>query len=277
MFQAVVLSILSGVSEFLPIGSTGHMQLVPWALGWEAPPAALRGGFYAATAAALFIHLRHDWASVISGGLRVVLLRKKPMTLDERLLGFLFLSTLPFALGILYFREVIESFDWRPELVGCALAAMVVPMLLGERVARRNKGMFDWNWFDALLIGFWQALALIPGVGLLAPALSGALLRSFQREAASKYVCYAMTPVLTLLATLELKGVDFRSASPASDLSWLTFWVALVVAFFAALLTLNAFTQQSARRTLGGFAVYRLLFGLGIAAYAWWKTRLTLG
>lgn len=276
-FQAIALAILSGITVFLPIGASGHARLVPWILGWETAPGPLMGAFIAGAALALLIHFRHDWASIISGGLRVVLLRKKPMTLDEKLIGFLFLSALPFAAGLLYFREVIEAMEWTPAMVGCALAATAIPLLLAERVAKRNKGMFDWNIFDAILIGLWQALALIPGVGLLAPALSGALLRNFNREAAAKYACYAMTPLLTLVAVEALRLVDFHSAAPYPGVTWLTFWVSLIVAFFASLLTLNAFMQQAGRRTLSGYAIYRILFGLAMAAFAWWRTRPMLG
>ncbi|MGZ3697932.1 MAG: undecaprenyl-diphosphate phosphatase, partial [Bdellovibrionota bacterium] len=84
-FQAIVYGIIHGFTEFLPVSSSAHQSLVPFLLGWQAPNGPLFGAFAIGTFAALMVYFRHDWASMISCFIQVILFRKRPMTLDERL------------------------------------------------------------------------------------------------------------------------------------------------------------------------------------------------
>src|SRR5262249_936523 len=148
------------------------------------------------------------------------------MTLDEKLPIFLALTSLPPAIAWYHFRDLLERTAWTPLLVAVLLAVFSLPLLLAENFSRKNKGMFDWNWLDALLMGLAEVTAFVPGGGRLTALLPAALLRNYGREAAVKYAMFATLPFLAGSALYWLRGVDFHAPRPMPDLSWLSFSMA---------------------------------------------------
>src|SRR4051812_7555339 len=113
-FQAILYAIIHGFSDFLPVSATAHHKLVAYLVGWPEPAGPMIGALSLGSLLALLVYFRHDWASMISCFLQVILFRKKPMTLDERLPLFLTLSTLPAVAGWYYFGDSVEQMAWTP-------------------------------------------------------------------------------------------------------------------------------------------------------------------
>ena len=272
-FQAVVYATIHGISEFLPISSKAHHILIPYLVGWQPPTEPFMGALALGSFLALMIYFRHDWASMISCFLQVIIYRKRPMTLDERLPLFLTITTVPAALASSYFGERISLTDWTP-LIVCAVFAIVgIPLWFFDSFNRKLKGMFDWKWLDAAAVGIVMATALIPGWDPLSGLLIGAFLLNYKREPALKYAYFSMTPLIFAKAMTHLKAVSIHSPMPIPEVSWLSFIIAIVVTTLVGLLSIGGFMKHVQQRGLGQYIVYRWILAAGIGALYWVRTR----
>lgn len=272
-FQAIVYAMIEGVSQFLPISSKAHQILVPYLLGWQAPTGAMLGALSLGSLLALFIYFRHDWASMISCTLQIIIYRRRPMTLDERLPLFVALGAIPSALIAYYFRSKLADFEWTPLWVAGVLAAISVPLWGFEYMSRKIKSMFDWNWIDALIVGMTQSLAVLPGCDLLTGALLGAFFLNYKREPAVKYAYFAMMPFLVSQTINDLEGFTFHAPSPMPDVSWLSFGVAFIISLLVGLLSIGGFMKHIQQKGLGQYVIYRWVLAAGIVLVHWYRNR----
>jgi undecaprenyl-diphosphatase len=268
-FQAIVYSIVHGFSEFLPVSSHAHHVLVAYALGWNEPSGAFLGALSLGALLALTLYFRHDWASIFSSFIQVLVFRKRPMTLDERLTFFLFLSSLPSAGLWYYLRESGRGFSSDPAWMAAGLAAFALPLWLSDRLNRRNKGMFDWNGLDALLVGLGQALLFVPGCDRITGTVSAASSRNYGRDAIAKYVYFASGPLLAASAVLHLRGYD---GSAGGELSWATFSLTVIVTCLAGLLSIGGFMKHVQRKGFAQYATYRILLATAAAVFIWYRS-----
>ncbi|MGK5085849.1 undecaprenyl-diphosphate phosphatase [Bdellovibrionota bacterium FG-1] len=264
-FQAIVYGVLQGFTEFLPVGSAAHRVLLAYFTGWTEPSGALLGALFLGSALAAFIYFIHDWASMISCLLQVLIYRKKPMTQDERLPLFLGLATLPLAVTWYYFHEDITAkLNSSPLVIAATLGGFGLLLWFGDSMSRRNKNMYDWNIIDSIVIGVAQIASLIPGCDRQAAALSGGFFRNYRREAAAKFSFFAALPILIASGATQFRDFHFQTLTITGDLSWLTLGVAFVVTFFSSLLAIGAFLKHIQRGGMGQYAVWRLLVAAGV-------------
>jgi undecaprenyl-diphosphatase len=273
-FQALAHALVQGITEFLPLGPVAHRMLLTHFMGWPEPPPALLGAMSGGSFMALLIYFAHDWASMFSSLLQVVIYRKKPMTIDERMPLFILITAIPMAAGWYYFHEnLISTFSSIPIVLG-SLAGFGALLWLADAWSRRNKGMYDWNIFDSLIVGVLGVASVIPGCGQRTATLSASLLRGFSREAATKYGFYVATPLLAAAAFTQLRGFDWSSppiSSSDDELSWLSLGVAFVVAFFASLLAIATLTRNIQRTGMTQFVAWRLVIALAAGVYYYWN------
>jgi undecaprenyl-diphosphatase len=271
-FQAIIYGIIHGFAVFLPISASAHHALVPYLLGWPEPTGAFLAALYLGTALSVFCYFIHDWASIISSFIQVILFRKKPMTLDERLPLFLACTAIPIVIAQFYLKPFLDRVDWTPALIVGLLALGGWPLFFAERRSRKNKGMFDWNWLDALTVGITGIFIFIPGGGSPEGFIPGALLRNYNRESAAKYGFFVMFPLLATTAYVHFHDVAFHGG-PAPDLTWLSFGAALVVSFFSGLLAIGGLMKHVQRNGFGQYVIYRTLLAIGAGAVIWLRSR----
>jgi undecaprenyl-diphosphatase len=272
-FQAIIYAIIQGLSEFLPISASGHSILFPYLVGWQHPTVGLMAGITLGSFLALLIYFRHDWASMISCFLQVIIFRKRPMTLDERLPLFIAVSSIPVVLASYYFHDRVNEIEWTPLLVAGVLAAAGLPLWIFDSWGRKIKGMFDWNWLDAGIVGLVQATAVIPGWDHFAGILLGASFLNYRREAAAKYAYFAFAPILFVRMLSGIKEISFGSAAPSADLSWLSFGVAFVIALFAGLLAIGAFMKHVQQKSINQYVIYRWILAAAVCSLYWVRSR----
>lgn len=276
-FQAIVYSIIHAVTELLPISSAAHHDLVPFFIGWEHPSGFFLGTLHFSTFLALLIYFRHDWASMISSFLQLVIFRKKPMTIDEWMPFFITIAIIPSALIWFYFREPLQSLQLNPLIQGVVLFAFGFPLWLFDSLSRKNKSMSDWNGLDALIVGTLQIAALVPGCGIQTMLISTALMRNYNREAATKFAFFVITPILGAASYYYLKGFTFKVASPMPNLSWLSLGTSFLVSFLASLLLIGGFmgsvSKPIERKGFGNYFIYRTLLFIAIAGFILYKNR----
>ena len=273
-FQAIVYGALHGFTEFLPVSSAAHRLLLSYVTGWTEPSGPFLGALSLGSTLALLVYFIHDWLSMVSCFIQVVIFRKKPMTLDERLPLFITLTTLPIAVIWYYFHDSLAAhLDNAPWVIAATLAGFGLLMWFSESMSRKSKNMYDWNAVDALVVGATQVAGLIPGCGRMAGALTGGFFRNYSKEAVAKFSFYAAIPLLAASSAIHLRGMSFRDATPMMDLSWLSFGVALVIAFFSSLLGIGAFMKHIHRGGMAQYAVWRILVAAGIAGFYFMKMR----
>lgn len=272
-FQAIIYAILHGFTEFLPISASAHRILLSYITGWTLPSGAFLGALSVGSALAVVSYFIHDWLSMGSSLVQVVIYRKKPMTLDERMPLFLILATLPIALVWHYFHESIAArLDSSPPMVAGALAGFGILLWTADHLSRRSKNMYDWNVLDSIIVGVLEIAALVPGCGRAAATMTGGLFRNFTRESAAKFGFFCAAPVLIASAAMHLKEVSFGSAEPMPDLSWLSFYVAMIVALLSSLLAIGAFMKHVQRGSMAQYAVWRLLVAGGVGVLYWLRS-----
>jgi undecaprenyl-diphosphatase len=262
IFQIVVHAIIQGFAGFLPVSASGHAELLSQALGWPEPEAALQGYFLIGLLLAALIYFVHDWASMLSSFLGVLIFRKRPMTPDERMPFFILLSAVPWMLAWTYLRPFLPEEFAEPRWIAVALAACGLPLFLGERLGRKTKGMFDWNLIDSCVVGIGQLLQLVPGGGGLTGGLAAGMLRGYAREATVKFACYAAVPVLVTEVV-----VAFRSTEEV--LPPLTAAIAVSVTFGTGLLAIGSLFKAVRTRSMASYATYRLVAAAALFALAW--------
>jgi undecaprenyl-diphosphatase len=270
-FQAIVFAIIDGISEFLPISSKAHHILVPYLVGWQQPTGALLGALTLGSFMAVFIYFRHDWASMISSTLQMIIYRKRPMTMDERLPLFIAVTSLPILLGTYYLRNWVAELDWNPAVIAGVLAAIGIPLWFFDYWSRKTKSIYDMNWVHAGIIGTIQAFSLLPGIDMLSCVLIGAFFCNYRRDAALKYAYFAAAPILLIRSITELKGVSFSLPSPMPDLSWLSFCTAVLVATLVGLLTIGGFIKHVQRKGMAQYLGYRWLLASGVFILYWFR------
>lgn len=268
LVRAVVLGIVQGLAEFLPISSSGHLILVPALFGWEDQGLAFDVGLHGGTLLALLAYFWRDWYLMFRTGLADLArhgARVSAWRTDTRLLWLLALGSLPAAVVGLLFDDWIEANVRQPWLVAIMLALMGTVMLVADRLAANRRPMAHVGVVDALAIGVGQAFALIPGVSRSGATVTVALARGLRREDAVRFAFLLGTPAF--VGALLLKSADLAALSGTEARDMLVGFATSAIVGFAAIHFLLRWVRT---RSLLVFVLYRYVVAiltLAIGAY----------
>jgi len=266
-FQVIILAIVRAVTEILPVSPEIHMQLFTKALGWEITDTtvleAIRWGVFSS----LFLYFRHDWSSIISSLIQVILFRKKPMTFDERFPFFLIFVIAPYLLVKKFIGSNLDAIiDFRWTVTIASLLASVV-LIRAQQSNRRLKSLFIWNWLDSLGMGIVHLLQYIPGVGHLVPFLGYSAWKHYHWDAVIKYSLLCMTP-FTLMAALE--PATLAAGATASEWSSMNVLIAGALSTVSAYFAISGLNSTIEGRRIGAYGWYRLVMTLMVAGLSIW-------
>jgi undecaprenyl-diphosphatase len=267
ILHAIVLGIVQGLSEFLPISSTGHLAITQWALGWDdfGDNETLAKSFDVAvhfgTLAGVVAYFWRDIGRLIARGIGDAVQRKKPFTEDGRTAWLLILSTFPAAVVGALFNDAIVHLDDEIWLIAVCLIVFSFVLLWADRQSGHRKSG-DWKLPDALVMGTGQAIALLPGVSRSGLTISAGLWRHFERTDAARLAFLMSVPVIAGAGAyefLQLAGEggvpsDFRSAFAVGAVS------SGITGWFAVWLTLRIVRTH----TFLPFVIYRIALGSAI-------------
>ena len=206
-FQAIVLGIVQGLTEFLPISSTAHLRIVPAFAGWDDPGTAFTAVVQLGTMAAVLLYFRHDLWNIAVGWLRSLRDPEARGTLEARMGWFLIVGTIPISIFGLAFKDKIETDARQLTLIGIALIVLGLVLMAAERVGKKERGVDSLTMKDATIIGFAQAAALVPGVSRSGSTISAGLFLGLDRAAAARYSFLLSVPAVVLSGLFELKDV----------------------------------------------------------------------
>ena len=212
LLQAIVLGIVQGLTEFLPISSSGHLRIVPAFAGWEDPGAAFTAVIQLGTMAAVLLYFRRDLWNIGRGWLAGLRDREKRRTLDSRMGWYLIVGTIPIVVFGFAFDDTIENDARNLTLIGITLIALGLLLLLAERVANHVRPVEAVTWRDALIIGFAQAAALIPGVSRSGSTITAGLFLGFDRAAAARFSFLLSVPAVVLSGVYQLRDIGGEGA-----------------------------------------------------------------
>jgi len=261
--EAIALAIIQGLTEFLPVSSSGHLALAHWLFGLGGEESELPLEFvvlvHLGTLLAVVVYYRRDLAEI----LRDLFAPRRAAADGEepgwgrRLLVLLVVATLPAGLGIML-GDLVERLLNTPWAVGCALLVTGVALLLGERVGRRTKAAGDTTPRDALLVGVAQLFAITPGISRSGSTIAAGLAVGFRREWAARFAFLMSVPAILAGSALEAKDLVEQGAGGALGLYVLCGLIAAATGYGAIRLVIRA--VQS--RNLRWFAAWCFLVGL---------------
>src|SRR6476646_10600008 len=205
--EAIVLGLVQGLTEFLPISSSGHLRIVPALLGWPDPGAGFTAVIQLGTMAAVLIYFRADLWRIAVAWLRELRVPIRQSSQDAKLGWFIVLGTIPIVIFGFIFKDQIESGARNLYLIGSALILFSFVMLLAERVGTHRRPLEEIDRRDGFFIGCAQALALVPGVSRSGATISAGLFRDFDRVAAARYSFLLSVPAVVLSGLFELRKI----------------------------------------------------------------------
>lgn len=262
ILQSIILGLVQGLTEFLPVSSSGHLVLVPHFLGWQFSQQEIfvfdvlvQWG----TLFAVIVYFWRDLVAIVEGFVRALLGRRPFATYDARLGWYLILATIPaVALGFI-FKDTVEAAFSNPRATGGFLLLTAAILAIAEVVGKRQRSLEQINWRDALWIGFAQVLALFPGVSRSGSTIAGGMTRNLDRPAAARFSFLMSVPVMLGAGTLALLDLahmpNLGSLIPPLLAG---FFTALVVGYIAIRWLLTYLTRHS----LYIFAIYCTAVGL---------------
>lgn len=257
-FQAIILALVQGVTEFLPISSSGHLILLPRLLSWTDQGLAFDEAVNTGTLLAVMAFFRHDLLGLARGGLQAVA-RPREITPQGRLAFLLVLATIPAALTGLLIHEWVASEGRNPRLVATTAIVYGVLLWAADRWGSRKRGVEEVGLVDALLIGGAQALSLVPGTSRSGVTMTAGLSLGLTREAAARFSFLLAVPIGLLVAVHDAIALGQRGLS-VGELGPLL--AAIVVSAVAGYAVIGFLLTWVRRQSMLAFAIYRIALGL---------------
>jgi undecaprenyl-diphosphatase len=273
VWQAIVLGVVQGLTEFLPVSSSAHLLLVPWLLGWESPGLAFDAALHLGTLAAVLVYF---WRELLAMTLALprairrpgaILRSHDPADVMPRLALLIALGTVPGLVAGLLGESTIDAV-YHPDgvapdgvIIAVAVAMITLALLLlaAERTARHVRGTASINVRDAVIIGLAQAAALIPGVSRSGATITAGLFRGLTRADAARFSFLLGTPIVAAAGAKGLLDMLTSSLGPGQLGVFAVGLATSAVAGFAAIWGLLRYLQ---RATTMVFIVYRIVLGI---------------
>lgn len=249
ILQALILGIVQGLTELLPISSSAHLNLIPWIFHWEMPDSfdvALHFG----TLLAIAIFFFKDWIGLIRGGWNRVVHKEK--TTEGNMFLYIVLATIPGGIIGFLLDHFLENTLKAPWIIAIALIVMGIILYIADKKAPSKTEYKDMNLKQTFLIGLSQALAFIPGVSRSGVTMTTARIMGIKREAAAKYSFMLSAPIVLGATLFKLK--DFVLDLP--------FVVGVLSSFIVGILVIKFLLQYLQKGSFKIFAFYRILLGI---------------
>jgi undecaprenyl-diphosphatase len=256
LLHAIVLGIVQGLGEFLPVSSSAHLALVPWLLHWDDPGLAFDVALHVGTLLAVLWYFREQWIALVKAAFG-------QGTLEERRrVGFLIIATIPGAIAGLALEKYADTAFRDPRLIAVVLIVMGIVLWLVDRGAGSDRALPSMRWRDAVLIGLAQMFAIIPGVSRSGSTITAGRALRFAREDAAVFSFLMSMPIIAAAALLKLPHV-LRTEGVSMPLV-----AGVLASAVSGWLAISVLLRFVVRRSYGVFAVYRIVVGVIVLAIA---------
>jgi undecaprenyl-diphosphatase len=268
-FESLILGLVQGLTEFLPISSSAHLRLTAAFAGWEDPGAAFTAITQIGTEAAVLIYFRKDIVRIISAWSRSLTNKAMRSDHDAQMGWLVIIGSIPIGVLGLTLKDQIEGPFRDLRITAATLIGMGIVLGVADRLAARDetggkhravkerKSLQDLSVRDGLIYGVCQAMALVPGVSRSGATISGGLLMGYTREAAARYSFLLAIPAVLASGLFELKD-----ASEGGHVSWGPTIFATIIAFVVGYAVIAWFMKFITTKSFMPFVYYRILLGI---------------
>jgi undecaprenyl-diphosphatase len=267
ILQVIVLAVVQGLTEFLPISSTAHLYLTSWLLGWQAEGLDFDISLHLGTLLAVLIYFARDWMQIIAQGFGIPMDGDNELKHNHMLLWLLVIGTVPVGIFGLLFNKQAETVWRNPFVMGFMLIAVGVLMWLAENAGRLQRDLSTVHLGDAVTIGAAQALAIVPGTSRSGVTISAGLFRNLTRESAARFSFLLSTPAIGAAAAKALYDMHKHGGGLHALLNT-GFLVGVAVSAITGCLVIAWFLNYLRGSGLRPFVYYRILFGIIVLALA---------
>lgn len=251
----IILGLIQGLTEFLPVSSSAHLILLPALAGWQDQGIVYDIAVHAGSLGAVVLYFRRDIQSMIVGWLASFNATNKA---KDFLLWYLIMATIPVGLAGLLLHDFVATSLRSPQVIATASIVFGLVLWWADKYGARSRSQGQISWRDALLIGVAQALAIIPGTSRSGITITAGLLLGLDRQSASRFSFLLAIPVIILATGYE----TYKLSSGQMDFDWASLLAVSVVAFFSALLAIHYFLKLLERTGMLPYVIYRVLLGM---------------
>jgi len=260
IIKAVVLGIIQGLSEFLPISSTAHLRIIPSFFGWQDIGAAYTAVIQVGTMIAIIIYFWKDLFNMFTSFIASIKEKTYMSKPHTRLLFMVCIGTIPILIFGYLFKDFIRNEFRSMYVMAGSLIIFSLIIFAGERYTKRNVTIDKLSIIDSIIIGFFQSLALIPGTSRSGSTITGGFFRNMDRESAARYSFLLSIPAILISGLYELYSE--RASLFASGSSTISLIVATVVSGVVGYISIWFLLSYLKKHSLMIFIVYRILFGI---------------
>lgn len=266
LFQVIILGIVQGLTEFLPVSSTAHLYLTSWLLGWQTEGLSFDIMLHIGTLFAILIYFFSDWVQIIGQAFGMRVGHDSELKQNPMLLWLMAVATVPVAIFGYLLNKQAEGVWRNAYVMGTMLIVIGVVMWLAERAARRQRDLSSVNLQDAMAIGAAQVLAIIPGCSRSGITIAAGLFRNLDRQAAARFSFLISAPAIGGAAVKTLW--EIHKVHGLSAMIDTNFVVGVVVSAVTGTAVIAWFLHYLRRSTLLPFVYYRIVFGIIVLALA---------
>lgn len=262
MLQAIILGIIQGLTEFLPISSTAHLILAPWLFGWNDPGLSFDVVLHLGTLTGIIAFFRRDFHSMLYG--MVTNERGSLGGLNHpegRMCWYIVVGTIPAGAAGFFFKNKIETLVRDPYIIAFSLIFFAILLWWSEAKGKKRRKLAHLGLFDALIIGCAQAVALIPGVSRSGITITAGLFRNLERETAARFAFLLSTPIILAGGLLSFLDI-YRTGFPY-NMFW-PFFAGFLAAALSGFLAIKYLLIFLSKRRINIFVYYRILLGIFI-------------
>ncbi|MBX9857717.1 MAG: undecaprenyl-diphosphatase UppP [Gemmatimonadaceae bacterium] len=251
LFQAIVLGLVQGLTELLPVSSSAHLALTPYLLGWQDPGLSFDVALHFGTLLALGWYFRAEWVEMTYSALRLLRTRRVVTTHDRRLI-YLIVATIPAGVGGLVLNDLAKTTFRSPYIIGTTLVVLGVLLWAVDRWAVRSRMLDEITMRDAIVVGFAQVLALVPGVSRSGSTITAGRFLGLDRPSAARF-SFLMSMPITLAAVIFEAPEALRSEGFSAPLL-----AGVAAAAVSSWLAITVLLRYVSKHSFGVFAWYRV-------------------
>lgn len=266
-FHSIILGLIQGLTEFLPISSSGHLIIIPWLLGWKEHPLIFDIILHLATCCAIIIYFRRDWLNILREGFLSIRERTLKGSIPRRLFWGIIIASIPGATLGRMVGERIEDYFRDPMLIALSLGIFGLMLYIIELYGKKNKSLGDITWQVALLIGLSQMLAFIPGVSRSGITITAAIALGMNRESSVRFSFLLGAPIIFAAACYSIGGLGEMD----KFFSWQVLLAGFIASFLSSMIAIHFLLKYIKRHPFTMFVIYRLALSVIVITILFWK------
>jgi len=270
LVQVIVLGIIQGLTEFLPISSTAHLVVIPRLLGWPDQGLAFDLALHLGTVAAVVLYFFRDWLQILGQGVGLRVGNDPMLQRNRGLLWLLMIGTIPIGIAGLLFEKKADAARENFYLIGTMAIVVGLLLLWADYIGRKQKDIGHVSAMDSILIGISQTLAIIPGTSRSGITISAGLLRNLERETAARFSFLLLTPAVIAAAAKHFWDLYKHEGGIAPDMRT-PFILGILVSAVTGMIVIRFFLDYMRRRSYTIFVAYRIIFGIIVIALAFFR------